>query len=92
MTRVVLWTLVGQAYTKVSDFEVRDFELGKVRIYGRGQWSRQKVTDFALIRKGPSHAPAPVLILDGAVPSGHAHRHAFFRHASHTQTSVKHAR
>ena len=32
-----------------------------------------RVTDFALIAKGSSHASSLVLTLDGAIPSGHAH-------------------
>ena len=50
-----------------------------------------RVTDFALIRKWSSHASSLVLTLDGAIPSGHAHRHASFtsvRRISHAKTSV----
>ena len=49
------------------------------------------VSDFALIRKWSSHASSLVLTLDGAIPSGHAHRHASFtslQRISHAQTSV----
>ena len=35
-----------------------------------------RVSDFALIRKWSSHASSLVLTVDGAIPSGHAHRHA----------------
>ena len=48
-------------------------------------------SDFALIRKWSSHVSLLVLTLDGAIPSGHAHRHASFtslQHISHAQTSV----
>ena len=48
-------------------------------------------SDFALIRKWSSHASSLVLTLDGAIPSGHAHRHASvtsLRRISHAQTSV----
>ena len=47
-----------------------------------------RVTDFALIRKWSSHASSLVLTLDGAIPSGHAHRHASLRRILHAQTSV----
>ena len=50
-----------------------------------------RVSDFALIRKWSSHASLLVLTLDGAIPSGHAHRHASstsLRRISHAQTSV----
>ena len=50
-----------------------------------------RVTDFALIRKASSHTSSLVLTSDGAIPSGHAHRHASFtslRRISHAQTSV----
>ena len=50
-----------------------------------------RVSDFALIRKWSSHASPLVLTLDGAIPSGHAHRHVsftFLRRISHAQTSV----
>ena len=49
------------------------------------------VTDFVLIRKGSSHASLLVLTLEGAIPSGHVHRHALFtslRYISHVQTLV----
>ena len=49
------------------------------------------VSDFALIRKWSSHASSLVLTLVGAIPSGHAHRHALvtsLRRISHAQTSV----
>ena len=50
-----------------------------------------RVSDFALIRKWSSHVSSLVLTLDGAIPSGHAHRHASvtsLRRISHAQTSV----
>ena len=50
-----------------------------------------RVSDFALIRKSSSHVSSLVLTLDGAIPSGHAHRHASvtsLRRISHAQTSV----
>ena len=50
-----------------------------------------RVSDFALIRKWSSHASSLVLTLDGAIPSGYAHRHALvtsLRRISHARTSV----
>ena len=50
-----------------------------------------RVSDFALIRKSSSHVSSLVLTLDGAIPSGHAYRHASFtslQRISHTETSV----
>ena len=50
-----------------------------------------RVSDFALIRKWSSHASSLVITLDGALPPGHAHRHASFtsrRRSSHAQTSI----
>ena len=44
-----------------------------------------------LIRKGSSHASLLVLTLEGAIPSGHVHRHALFtslRYILHVQTLV----
>ena len=44
-----------------------------------------------LIRKWSSHVSSIVLTLDGAIPSGHAHRHASvtsLRRILHAQTSV----
>ena len=50
-----------------------------------------RVTDFALMRKGSSHASSLVLTLDGAIPSGHVHQHTSFTslwHILYVETSV----